>query len=655
MKTRNGVGRLAAALVVLTTATAWGNGSPAARPALTLEDLASAEGLSAPALSPDGREFALVRDKQIVLVPAEGGWPAALTTTSGAKSGLDWSPDGRALAFSADGAIWSVPSAGGAPVRLTEGRAGAGDPRRAGDRVPTWSPSGRWILFETGRRGNVDLATVSADGLTVNLLTSGEADEGTASWSPDGTRIAYVERSEDHFSGRLRVAEFDDATGHVKGEPRILYEARADRGGGWSLRRPAWSRDGRSLVLGLQDSGWDKLYLIPAAGGPPRALTEGDGEDGDPAFSPDGKWIAFVSNRGALEERHVWVVSATGGAAQRLAPGSRGTLEWDPQWSADGTQVYFLRAAAFEPAGLATAAANGKGEAKLLVRTQPRNFAATGLAAPEVVRYKGKDGLALAAILNRPAGFKAGTRYPAVLWIHGGPEGQDTLGFDAWALYLAQEGYVVLRPNYRGSSGYGEKFRNLNVEDSGGGELDDVVAGLDYLVAQGLADPARVAIGGGSHGGTMVAYAVTKRPDLFKAGLELYGVTNRATYNERTNRASAVRWIKKMGGTPDEKPEVYRKANILPDVPKITAPLLILHGEDDPQVPPYESVQLVNALKKAGKTYVYFTYPKELHGFAQREHKLDAWQKETAFLRRYLQPEYGLGITSTQDVVLGER
>ena len=153
----------------------------------------------------------------------------------------------------------------------------------------------------------------------------------------------------------------------------------------------------------------------------------------------------------------------------------------------------------------------------------------------------------------------------------------------------------------------------------------------------------------------MVAYEVTKRPELWHAAIGLYGVVDRASFIERTNRPSAIRWTAKMGGTPEEKPEVYRKANILAEVPKIGAPLLIQHGEDDPQVPPYESVQFTEALKKANKQYLYYTYPKELHGFSQREHRLDAWKKEAAFLSHYLQPEYGLSITSTADIALDDK
>jgi len=630
----------------------WAGAEVNAQAKLTLEDLVDATGLSSVDLSPDGRQFAIVQSGQIALVSSQGGWPADLTTTIGAKQGIKWSPDGRSIAFVSEGAIWTVPAIGGQPLRLTEGRHGTGDPRTASDRDPQWSPNGKWILFETGRRGNSDLGVVSEDGLSTSLLTSSPGDDENATWSPDGTRVAYVERSTEHFSGRLLVADFDAASGRFKGEPKVLYTAQEDRGGGWSIRRPEWSRDSRSLAIVLQKSGWDKIYLISANGGDPQPITTGESEDESPVFSPDGKYLAFISNRNKPEERHIWIASADGSHPRELAAVSAG-VEGDPIWSPDGHQIYFLHNSSFEPSSLAVTALNSD-TAHLLIRTQPISFASTGLAQPEVVRYKSKDGVDISAILYKPLNYATGKQYPAVLWIHGGPEGQDTLGWNPWALYLAQHGYVILTPNYRGSSGYGEKFRNLNVEDSGGGEVEDVALGADYLVSQGIAEKERIGIGGGSHGGTMVAYEVTKQPNVFHAAIELYGVVDRASFIERTNRPSAIRWTAKMGGAPEEKPEVYRKANILPDVPKITAPVLIMHGEDDPQVPPYESQEFTAALKKAGKPYLYFTYPKELHGFSQRDHRLDAWRKQIAFLDHYLKPESGQSITSTQDIVLDE-
>jgi dipeptidyl aminopeptidase/acylaminoacyl peptidase len=640
--------RLALVLIVLALSmrTLASSAPPAAR--ITLEDLVSVEGLSAPLLSPDGREFAFTADGQIKFLSIDGGWPVVLTSTPGGKSGLNWSADGRRLAFASQGGIWVVDTEGGPPRRLTNHPAGAGDPRTAVDRSPRFSPRGTWILFETGRSGHNDLMLVSEDGKRTNLVTDSGNDASAAAWSPDGQRIAYVERSTEHFSGVLKVLEIDIATGMPKGEPRELYRARTDRGGGWQIREPVWSPDGTTLAVVLQDSGWDKIYLIPSTGGTPKALTDGESEDAAPLFSPDGKTVAFTSNRGNPEERHIWLVGVDGRTPRRLTD-LRFSTETNPQWSRDGRQVYFLKNSPLEPANLLVAAVGGSAAPQALTRTLPRNFARAGFRLPEVVRYKSTDGLEISAMLYKPLNHVPGRTYPAVLWIHGGPEGQDGFSWDPWALFLSQEGYVVLEPNYRGSTGYGEKFRNLNVEDSGGGELDDVVAGARYLIDQGLADRKRLGIGGGSHGGTMVAYAITKQPEMFKVAIELFGVVDRATYNERTNRNAAVRWAMKMGGTPDEKPAVYRKANALADVAKITTPVLVMHGEEDPQVPPYESAQLVAALKKHGKEFLYFTYPKEGHGFSQREHRLDAWRKQLAFLNKYLQPAYGQSVTSTTD------
>ena len=579
------------------------------------------------------------------------GWPVTLTSAAGGKSGLGWSPDGRFIAYASNGGIWSVPASGGSPRRLTRSLPGEGDPRTSGDRDPQWSPNGRWILYETGRRGHDSLMVVSANGETNNFLTNSSADESSATWSPDGSHISYTERTPRYFSGKLKVIRIDRKTGQSSDDPATLYTAPTDRGGGWSVRKARWSPDGKSLAVVLQESGWDHVYLMPAEGGTPKPLTQGTFEDLAPVFSPDGKYIAFVSSRNNLEASAIFLVAISGGEPHAVTHFSVPGIETQPEWSADGRKICFHRSSPLESTDLYVADVSGKSEPKALTHTLPMNLDGV-LQVPERVRYKSKDGTQISGILFKPRDVKAGMRSPAVLWIHGGPEGQDGLRLDLWAQYLAQSGFAVLEPNYRGSTGYGEKFRNSNVEDSGGGEMEDVAAGAQYLVESGIADSKRLAIGGGSHGGTMVAYAVTKYPDLFQAAIELYGVVDRATFLERTNRPSAVRWAMKMGGSPLEKPEVYRKANALLDVDKIKTPLLIMHGENDPQVPPFESAQFVRALKQHGKTYYYFTYPGELHGFTQRDHRLDAWRKQLAFLNKFINPKYGQSSTSLDDLTL---
>ncbi len=644
--------------------------------AITAEDLESVHEPIAPLLSPDGSKFALLREGQIFLFPASGGWPVELTSTPGGKSEIAWSPDSHALAFVADGSIWIVPVAGGQPKRLTDGAAGPGDPRVVRDHTPKWNPQGNWILFQSGRSGQNELWVVSPDGRSRNYLATTEIylgpehlgdqtqsdGDGLAgglfypdpAWSPDGTHLTYTERSREFFAGKLKLIDFDLASGRTLSGPRELYTAQPDRGGAWAIDKVSWSPDGKSLAFTLQDTGWEKVYLLSPSGAKPRQLTFGESEDSTPIFSPDGKSLVIQSNREAPEERHLWIVPLDGSKPRRVASPSSG-VESAPQWSPDGKLIYFLRSAPFQSPNLYVVSTKGEDAPRALTHTLPQNFAVLDWKAPELVHFKGNDGLSLSGVLYFPPGYTPAKRYPALLWVHGGPEGQDLLGFSPLSLYFAQDGYLVFHPNYRGGTGYGEKFRNLNVGDSGGGEVQDIGAAVRYLVDRGIADPKRIAIGGTSHGATMVHYAVTKLPDLWTAGISFGGAVNRATFLERTNRNSEIRWEIKMGGTPAEKPEAYRQTNIIPDVPLIKAALLIQYGSADPQLPPFESEQLIEALKKNGKPFLAYSYPGEFHEFSKPDDRRDVWVHERLFLRHFLLSTQGSSSTGIQEIDLDPR
>jgi dipeptidyl aminopeptidase/acylaminoacyl peptidase len=607
--------------------------------------------------SPDGKFTVALEDNQIAIRPSDGSAERILASSHEAKSEPTLSPDGSKIAYISQGQVWVAGVAGGEPLQLTHDPAGPGDPRGATDHRPQWNPDGKWILYESGRNGFNELYVVNDDGHILNLLAATEiyhgrdeikpavADRGDAVssdrfdprplWSPDGTRISYTERSREFFSGKLKVLPFDQKIGRPAAAAIDVYVAQNDPGGAWAINTAAWSPDSTTLAVVLQETHWDKIWTIPAAGGEPKELTFGPGEDEEPVYSPDGQWIAFESNRGVAEERHIWVVPVAGGEPHRVS--NLSGLESYPHWSRDSQAVCFQWRSTLGATATYAADVSGTGQPRLQGSLHSSKYEQLGIK-PEVAHYKSKDGLALAGILYRPAGYQQGKRYPAVILAHGGPEGQVVLSASPWSLFLAGQGYVVLEPNFRGSTGYGEQFRNANVEDSGGGEIDDIAASVQYLVDAGLTDPKRVGISGGSHGGTVVANAVTKLPNTFAVGIEKFGVVDRALFLRYTNRNSAIRWETKMGGPPEKKPAVYRKANVLPDVARIKTPLLILHGEVDPQVPPQESEEFAAALKQAGKTFTYITYPGEGHGFQQREHRRDAYERELAFLNKYLQP-----------------
>jgi dipeptidyl aminopeptidase/acylaminoacyl peptidase len=633
---------------------------------LTLDDILGGPGVGVAyrgrggesELSPDGAYKLSHENGRLTLKSVTGGTDKILDASNAPKSDFQWSEDNRHIAYVSDGQVWVVTTDSGKPIQLTHDPKGPGDPRGATDGHIQWNPKGKWILFESGTKGFNELYVVSQEGGAPHLIAATEIyhgsdaiatniaqDRGDAvssdrfdahpQWSPDGTRISYTERSREFFSGVLKVLPFDAEKSSAAGPTVDLYTAKNDPGGAWAVNTAAWSPNGATLAVVLQETHWDKIWLIPANGGTPRELTFGPGEDEEPVYSPDGRWIAFLSNRDLAEQRHIWVISASGGEPHRLT--HLDGIEGDPRWSSDSQTIRFNERTTLGTSANYAAKINGTSEPQLVGELRHSKFEDVGIT-PEVVHWKGKDKLLIAGILYKPAGYKPGTRYPAVILAHGGPEGQVLLNASPWSIFLADQGYVVLEPNFRGSTGYGERFRNANVEDSGGGEIDDVVAGAQYLVSVGLSDPKRVGISGGSHGGTLVANAVTKYPDVFAVGIEMFGVVDRALFLQYTNRNSAIRWETKMGGPPEKKPAVYRKANVLPDVTRIKAPLLILHGEADPQVPPQESQEFAAALKAAGKTYSYFTYPNEGHGFQQREHREDADKKELAFLNKYLKP-----------------
>ena len=239
--------------------------------------------------------------------------------------------------------------------------------------------------------------------------------------------------------------------------------------------------------------------------------------------------------------------------------------------------------------------------------------------------------------MDSPRALKRDGSAPAVVLPHGGPTGQTLDSFNRTAVALASRGYVAIAPNPRGSTGYGHAFEVANRRDLGGGDLEDELGAVKFLLATGYVDPKRVGITGGSYGGYMTLMATAKAPQVWAAAVEEYGILDWAQMY-RTEAPTLQQYQIGLIGDPDHDPAVYRATSPLTYVHALKAPMLILQGDNDIRVPKSQAVALAATLKADGRTVDAHYYPNEGHGFAKRENQIDALQRTIAWFDRYLKP-----------------
>lgn len=495
-----------------------------------------------------------------------------------------WSPDGKSIAFISGRSghldIWTVSTTGGAPAPLTERTNPLDEPRW----TPRWSPDGQWIAYvssRSGERNNDDLWIVSADGRQHRQLTTGLIVNTDPIWSADGRTLAIVANTAvEHWYGDdtdLWLAFVDDV------RPRQLTRhggvTRKIDGGG-----VAWSRDGQSIFCLTHSNGATNIASVRVADGLLTRVTNQDGVVSDFAYSPvTDSFGAIVASQTAPPE--LAVVSAEGGLAVPV--------------TSVGSRV---------------------GET---------------LTSPIRMPFRTFDGLYCDAYLYLPSGFTSGVRYPALVQVHGGGTNAFGNGWHPIEQYLAQRGFIVYAIEYRGSSGYGRPFADLSYGDWGGDQTKDAIAAASFLRSKGYV--AEVGIYGQSFGGYLSLHAVVAAPDAFAAAADLYGITNRFDYFDRSDRVGRVFVMRDYGGRgPEDAPADYLRASTHHRLREIRTPLLILHGSEDTRVPPVQSEAVVEQLRAHGIEHEYVVYPGEGHGFRRREHRIDAYGRLAAWFHRHL-------------------
>ncbi len=643
---------------------------------LTVDDLFALKRVGSPAISPEGAWVAytvsttdLEKERSstgIWMVSTQGGDPIALTMTHESASNPEWSPDGKYLSFTASrgedaqSQVWVLDRRGGEAQQLTEVKQGVGGYE--------WSPDGSKLLLTIrdpdttaasadsggGNRNRVrepwviDRLQIKRDGrgyLTdtrkthlyvfdvktkeLTQITSGRWDEGSPAWSPDGSRIAFA-------SNRT-----DDPDANSNSDIWVVAANNTDKGG--TLTR----------------------------------ITDYEGGDGSPTWSPDGNWIAYTTGindprYGAFETRHLAVIASDGSGERRILTEALDRNVGSPEFTPDGSGLLVsvadegdghvaridvetgavtrliageIQASGFSagPDGLLTTVISDHhtpGEVFLqrgdqrsqLTHVNDSLMTGLDLAPVRNIHFNSADGTQIEGWVFFPPGYREGTRYPTILRIHGGPNGMYGVSFNFEAQLLAANGYLVLTTNPRGSSGYGREFGFALWQKWGIPDFQDVTAGVDYVIAQGWADPDRLGVGGWSYGGILTNYVITKS-NRFKAAISgasmgllvaNFGVDHYQLGNERE-------W-----GLPWENRQMWEDLSAWNDIDEVTTPTMFMGGESDWNVPVLNSEMMYQALKRRGVETRLVVYPGQPHGLRIPSYNKHRYEEYLAWYDRYV-------------------
>lgn len=629
----------------------------------------------------------------IWLAPTAGGRPRQYTSGDKRDHSPRWSPDGRWLAFvsnrgdeKAKPQIYLIPTDGGEARRLTRAENGSDE--------PAWSPDGKRIAF-TARVNAGEMAAEDRpapdpplDPDEVKRRAEEKKKKEEQAIDPRVLRrFAYraETRYADDRTKHLYVVDVETETGQVEGTPRRLT---------WDERNygaPRWMPDGSALLATVdREPGVDDLFYypdlarVPLDGGQPQILTGPDTADRDPWPSPDGRWIAYtslpvaeytaanaeiklipatggeprvltgeldahprelrwtpdgrgicflVAARGRIDLRRV---SLDGGPVETLLTADREMLAYD--LSPDGQQVGFVASTDRAPWDLYLARLDGSGEQRL-TDVNGAWLAEKTLGQVQDLWFESADGTAIQGWLLTPPGLDPEGKYPLVLSIHGGPHvmwsRHEATMWHEWQV-LAASGYVVFACNPRGSDGYGRDFRTALRKRWGEADLPDLLAGVEHVVAAGLADPGRLVVTGGSYGGFMTTWVIA-HDQRFKAAVAQRGVYDLISFYSTTDIPLLTEW--EFAAVPWDNPELLWKYSPLAHAEGIRTPLLLIHSENDFRAPIPAAEGLFVALRRLKREVEMVRYPRDGHELSRSgepKHRIDRLERILDWFHRHL-------------------
>ena len=586
-----------------------------------------------------------------------------------------WSPDGKTVVFvsniSGRQNLWLVPAEGGWPTQLT-----VSDQRQT---VPTWSPNGKWIAYMSDYDGDEqwDIFIVSPKtGEVVNLTHTREIAEEYPRWSTDGRYLAYTVKPK--HSSVYEIDVFDTLMRDVK---HVTTNTPADK----VNDNPIWTKDGKWIAYTQsQAKGTDSnIFIAEVASGQSTLLTPHDGEQLYHAddISPDGKKLLITSNAangyenvGLLEivskkiswltkdkwetsgsnfspdgKSVTWTVNVDGNINIYLHNLAAGTTKALPlptgvnhtvghfAFSPDGTRLLCNHNGPTAPGDLWVYHLASE-KSQQITHSLVAGTRSEDMVEPFLVHYPSRDGKwTISAFVYVPYNMVRNGQNAAMVYVHGGPTSQTVNSFSRFIQHMVNQGYMVIAPNYRGSTGYGKEFQQANLFDMGGGDLQDVLAAADFIKQTGYLDPKKITLVGGGYGGYLTMMGVTKAPEVWAAEVPIVPFVNWFTEIQNEDPVLQQSDLATMGD-PEKNKELFHDRSPIFFVDRIKAPLLLLAGGHDPRCPHEESQQVVDAIKQRGGTVELKIYENEGHGFARVENQIDAYKRAADFLKAHVPP-----------------
>jgi dipeptidyl aminopeptidase/acylaminoacyl peptidase len=631
------------------------------------------------------------------------------------------SPDGQRVAYVAsqpsfekdvhEAVLYVVPAAGGPSLRMVYGTRIFNQPRP----FPhlRWSPDGSSLSFVAFVDERPQVVALSMAGGDPRPLTAAKDGTTMYEWSPDGKRIAYVapDPAPEEEERRKKEKSFVIEVDRNERPPR-LWVRDVEGGPARALTPPdqfvadlTWSPDGKTIAYAASPMGGfnakfhTRIHAVPASGGELRLVVDRPGMNTSPQYSPDGRWIGFISTDGRAEMVSTWglhVAPADGGPGIRNLSKETGNWVGEFVWAADSRSIFIVpnEGTALRGAGMfeqplfrvwlesgrtdrvttgptvnysPSLSRDGKrlayrsvealtmGDVFVLdlgvgrpLRLTELNPELKDLALGELkpIHWTSFDGMEIWGLLLTPPGYTPGKGIPLLVYCHGGPIGGFTYGLFPQFMHsvgqvdiyptqaMASAGMAVLFPMPRGGSGYGEEGFRMIKNAWGEGDYKDIMAGVDHVIAEGIADPNRLGVMGGSYGGYMTNWIVTQT-GRFKAASTMCSVSDIA---DLYYLSDAGDFTVEYFGTPWEHADGYLAHSPITHAARVTAPLLIQHGENDKRVPLMQAVKFYKALQKLGKTVEMEIYPRGGHVIFEPELEREMMRRNLEWFRKWLKP-----------------